>query len=370
MIKYLLEKEFKQILRNPFLPKMILGFPLVVLLIFPWAANFEIKNINLSVVDHDHSHYSRRLAEKISSSGYFELTDVSPDYSGALQSIEKDEADIILEIPANFEKDLIREKTAKVLIASNTVNGTKGGLGSSYMSGIVSDFASEIRNEWLQTSGISPVPTVEIVSRYQFNPHLDYKIFMVPAIMVMILTMLCGFLPALNIVGEKEAGTMEQLNVTPISKFLFIFSKLLPYWIIGFIVLSIAFGIAWIVYGLVPAGHIILLYGFAAIYILAVSGLGLVISNYSETMQQAMFVMYFFMMILIIMSGLFTPINSMPQWAQHLTLFNPLRYFMEVMRMVYLKGSGPAELGTQLLTLCGFALFFNTWAVLSYKKNN
>jgi ABC-2 type transport system permease protein len=186
----------------------------------------------------------------------------------------------------------------------------------------------------------------------------------------MILTMLCGFLPALNIVGEKEAGTMEQLNVTPISKFLFIFSKLLPYWIIGFIVLSIAFGIAWIVYGLVPAGHIILLYGFAAIYILAVSGLGLVISNYSETMQQAMFVMYFFMMILIIMSGLFTPINSMPQWAQHLTLFNPLRYFMEVMRMVYLKGSGPAELGTQLLTLCGFALFFNTWAVLSYKKNN
>jgi ABC-2 type transport system permease protein len=186
--------------------------------------------------------------------------------------------------------------------------------------------------------------------------------------MVMLLTMLCGFLPALNIVGEKEAGTMEQMNVTPITRFTFIFSKLLPYWIIGFIVVTIGFGLAWLVYGLVPAGSLGTIYLFAAIYILAVSGLGLVISNYSETMQQAMFVMYFFMMVLIMLSGLFTPVKSMPGWAQDITIFNPLKYFMQVMRMVYLKGSGITELTTQMLALLGFALFFNTWAVLNYRK--
>jgi len=161
------------------------------------------------------------------------------------------------------------------------------------------DFASEVRSKWITVSDVASAPYIEIISQNRFNPHLSYKIFMVPALMVMLLTMLCGFLPALNIVGEKEAGTMEQINVTPITRLTFIISKLLPYWIIGFIVITIGFGLAWLVYGLVPAGHLSTIYLFAAIYILGVSGLGLVISNYSDTMQQAMFVMYFFVLILI-----------------------------------------------------------------------
>jgi ABC-2 type transport system permease protein len=254
------------------------------------------------------------------------------------------------------------------MISANAVNGTKGGLGSYYLSGIISDFSSEIRSSWNPATNTSQIPVIGIASRYRFNPNLNYQVFMVPALMVMLLTMLCGFLPALNIVSEKEAGTMEQMNVTPITRFTFIFSKLLPYWIIGFIVITIGFGISWLVYGLVPAGNLGTIYIFAAIYILAVSGLGLVISNYSETMQQAMFVMYFFMMVLIMLSGLFTPVKSMPQWAQDITIFNPLKYFMQVMRMIYLKGSGIAELSTQLFALLGFALFFNIWAVLNYRK--
>jgi ABC-2 type transport system permease protein len=369
-LKYLLEKEFKQIIRNPFLPRMILMFPLMVLLVFPRAANFEIKNINLCVVDNDHSSYSQRLVQKITSSGYFRLVEVSPTYQQAIKTIEEDKSDIILEIPNKFERDLIREQGAKVMISSNTVNGTKGGMGYFYLSSIIGNFSSDVQQEWIQTDKISSIPIIETVNQNRFNTHLDYKVFMVPALMVMILTMVCGFMPALNIVGEKEAGTMEQINVTPVSKFMFIFSKLLPYWIIGFTILTFSFIIAFLVYNLSPAGHIATIYLFASIYILAVSGLGLVISNYSDTMQQALFVMYFFMMILIIMSGLFTPISSMPQWAQYTTNFNPLRYFMEVMRMVYLKGSGIKELITQLCALLGFALFFNTWAVVSYKKKN
>ena len=368
MLKYLLEKEFKQIRRNPFLPKMIFVFPVMVLLVFPWAANFEIKNINLCVIDNDHSSYSTRLTQKVISSGYFKLTEVSDSYNQALKSVERDKADIILEIPSDFEKNLVREQATQVMISANAVNGTKGGLGSYYLSGIIADFSGEIRSSRISVTGNAQIPVIEMTPHFRFNPNLNYQVFMVPALMVMLLTMLCGFLPALNIVSEKEAGTMEQMNVTPITRFTFIFSKLLPYWIIGFIVITLGFGIAWLVYGLVPAGSLGTIYLFAAIYILAVSGLGLVISNYSETMQQAMFVMYFFLMILIMLSGLFTPVKSMPQWAQDITIFNPLKYFMQVMRMVYLKGSGIAELSTQMFALLGFALFFNTWAVLNYRK--
>jgi len=368
MLKYLLEKEFKQIRRNPFLPKMIFVFPVMVLLVFPWAANFEIKNINLCVIDNDHSAYSTRLTQKVISSGYFKLTEVSDSYNQALKSVERDKADIILEIPSDFEKNLIREQATQIMVSANAVNGTKGGLGSYYLSGIIADFSGEIRSTRISVTGNAQIPVIEMAPRFRFNPNLNYQVFMVPALMVMLLTMLCGFLPALNIVSEKEAGTMEQMNVTPITRFTFIFSKLLPYWIIGFIVITLGFGIAWLVYGLVPAGSLGTIYLFTAIYILAVSGLGLVISNYSETMQQAMFVMYFFMMVLIMLSGLFTPVKSMPQWAQDITIFNPLKYFMQVMRMVYLKGSGIAELSTQMFALLGFALFFNTWAVLNYRK--
>jgi ABC-2 type transport system permease protein len=370
MIKFLLEKEFKQITRNSFLPKIILVFPCMVLLVFPWAANFEIKNINLTVVDNDHSQYSTRLINKIVSSGYFRLINIPPDYKDALESIENDQSDIVLEISANFEKDLVKEQKANLMISANTVNGTKGGLGCAYLTGIVNDFSSELRSKWITQLNVASIPIIDIVSQNRFNPHLNYKIFMIPALMVMLLTMLCGFLPALNIVGEKEAGTMEQINVTPITRLTFIISKLLPYWIIGFIVLTISFGVAWIVYGLTPAGHLSTIYFFAAIYILGVSGLGLVISNYSNTMQQAMFVMYFFVLILILMSGLFTPVRSMPQWAQYLTTVNPLKYFMQVMRLVYLKGSTIRDLISELTALGCFALLFNLWAVWSYKKTN
>ena len=191
---------------------------------------------------------------------------------------------------------------------------------------------------------------------------------MIPALFVMLLTMLTGFLPALNIVGEKELGTTEQLNVTPMSKGIFILAKLIPYWIIGIVILSICIGLAALIYGLIPA-NIATIYIYAVVYIIVVSGLGIVISNYSDTMQQAMFVMFFFILIIILLSGLFTPVSSMPHWAQAITAINPLKYFMEVMRAVYLKGSGMGELLPQFFSLCGFAVAVNVWAVMSYKKS-
>lgn len=375
-IKFLIEKEFKQLFRNPFLPRMILIFPCMIMLLMPWAASLEIKNINLNVVDNDHSILSRKLVDKIGASTYFRLNGVSQSYNEGLKEIERGTADIILEIPRNFEKDWITGNSPHVLVAANAVNGTKGGLGSAYLSAIVAGYSTELIEAQGSKSLAKPISVnkqalanVEVTTLNLFNPNLDYKLFMVPALMVMLLTLLCGFLPALNIVSEKEVGTIEQINVTPIGKFTFILAKLIPYWVVGFLVLTLCFALAWLLYGIFPAGSFLIIYLFAVLFVLGISGFGIVISNYSATMQQAMFVMWFFLLILILMSGLFTPIRSMPQWAQWITVLNPLKYLMQVMRAVYLRGSVLSELFPQLIALILFAVFFNSWAVKSYRKS-
>ena len=352
------------------MPKIIFVMPTVMLLVLPWAANQDIKDMNLSVVDNDHSAYSARLVNKIVSSGYFRLTDVSSSNDAALRSVEAGKADAILEIQPEFERDLMKTGVARVMISVNSVNGVKGGIGSQYLVNIVRDYAQDLLTESGVAGKKAAMAQAAVAPYSRFNPHLYYKVYIVPALMVILLTMLCGFLPALNIVGEKEVGTIEQMNVTPVRKLMFILAKLIPYWIIGYIVLSIGLTLALLVYGLTPVGSLATIYLYAAIYVLTVSGLGLVISNYSNTMQQAQFVIAFFVVVLIMMSGLFFPINSMPHGAQVATLLNPLRHFMEVMRAVYLKGSSMSELLPQFFALCCFAAAFNGWAVLSYRKSS
>jgi ABC-2 type transport system permease protein len=368
MIRFLLEKEIRQIRRNAFVPKLLVAMPLAMMLVFPWAANQEVRNARLVVVDGDHSTTSRRLVEKVASSGFFLLTDTAPTYPLAMESVEAGRADVILEIPGGFERDIVRGEPGRVLIAANAVNSMKGALSGSYLSQIVADYSGDYRVA--QSAAGTPAAMPKVIPRYRFNPGLDYKVFMVPALMVMLLTLLCGFLPALNIVAEKEAGTIEQINVSPIPRRTFILAKLIPYWLIGFVILTLCIVLAGLVYGLWPVGSLANIYLGAGIYLLVVSGVGLVISNYSDTLQQAMFVMFFFILILLLISGLFTPARSMPLWAQAIAAVNPLKYFMEVMRMVYLKGSGLGQLLPQLGALAGFAVVFNVWAVASYRKNN
>ena len=255
----------------------------------------------------------------------------------------------------------IRLGEADVMIAANAVNGTKGGLGSSYLSSIIQDFNRE--------KGFASMGSGRgVASINLFNPHLSYKIYMVPGIMVFLLTIVGGSISALNIVSEKEKGTIEQINVSPVPKSLFLLSKLIPFWVIGFVLLTVAILIAWLIYGLVPEGSFGVIYLFAAVYLIAFTGFGLAISSFSSTQQQAMLTAFFFLIIFALLSGLFTPISSMPEWAQKITLANPVRYFVEVMRMVYLKGSGFADLRGHFVIVCLFAVFFNLLAVISYRK--
>ena len=367
MWKYLLEKEFRQFFRDPMLPRIVIVFPLLMMLVFPFAANLEVKNINLAVVDNDRSLQSAELVEKCTESCYFRLADICDDPSEAQKLMDRNKADAILTVEQGFSKELSSGEGLPVGIKVNTVNGTKGSIGSQYLMTCVSAYvagASEKVSPMRRTAVINASP------RFYYNTYMDYKVFMVPALMVIAVTMVTGFFPALNIVGEKEAGTIEQMNVSPVSKAAFVVCKLIPYWVIVFFMLGMCLLIAWLVFGFVCRGSLWTLALFTLLHMAVTAGLGLLISNYSETAQQAMFIMMFFVMIFMLMSGIFTPISSMPDWAQYITYLNPLRYYADAMRAVFLKGSSLADVWYDALGLVSIAAGAVTWAILSYRKTD
>ena len=370
VIRFLIEKEFKQMVRNVILPIVFVMLPLGMINVMPKAATQEVKNLKISVVDNDHSSLSERLVHNLSASAYFHLADYSPSYDSALHRVEAGDADFIIEIEPDFERNLMREGVCRVMISANAVNGVKAGLGSSYLAQIVADYSAQLREEMGLDASSVRLAKLDVSPRYLYNAELDYKAFMVPGLMAMLMILIVGFLPALNIVGEKEKGTIEQINVTPVGRLEFIFSKLIPYWIVGLVILGYAMLLARGIYGMVPAGSIGLIFLFATVFILVVSSFGLIVSNYSDTMQQAALVMFFFLVIFILLSGLLTPVASMPRWAQIITTMNPLRYFIEAMRVLYLKGSSFTDLLPNFFALSAYAVVVGTWAIVSYRKNS
>ena len=344
MIKYLIQKEFLQIRRNAFLPKLIIMFPIVIMCVMPWVMQMEVKNIVVDVVDIDHTVESQRLVQQIAASNYFIFGGQKSTYAEAMKDIEKGRADVILEI-----------RDGKYLIAANAVNGTKGSMGSAYLSQIVS-------------APFSASSATSVLTLY--NKQQNYKLFMIPALFAIVMMLMTGFLPTLNIVGEKESGTIEQINVTPVSKWSFILAKLIPYWLIALFVITVCLLLAWLVYGITPAGPLWLVYVLAMLLALFFSSFGLIVSNYSDTMQQAMFVMWFFVVSIMLLSGLFTPTRSMPQWAYLTTYINPMHYFIDAIRTVFIRGGGLHETAHQVLALAGIGMLMGCWAVQSYKKNS
>ena len=344
MIKYLIQKEFLQIRRNAFLPRLIVMFPIVIMCVMPWVMQMEVKNIVVDVVDIDHTVESQRLVQQIAASNYFIFGGQKSTYAEAMKDIEKGRADVILEI-----------RDGKYLIAANAVNGTKGSMGSAYLSQIVS-------------APFSASSATSVLTLY--NKQQNYKLFMIPALFAIVMMLMTGFLPTLNIVGEKESGTIEQINVTPVSKWSFILAKLIPYWLIALFVITVCLLLAWLVYGITPGGPIWLVYVLAMLLALFFSSFGLIVSNYSDTMQQAMFVMWFFVVSIMLLSGLFTPTRSMPQWAYLTTYINPMHYFIDAIRTVFIRGGGLHETAHQVLALVGIGTLMGCWAVQSYKKNS
>lgn len=367
-LKYLLQKEFKQIFRNPTILRLIFIMPIIQLILIPLAADYEIKQINISVVDLDHSPYSKRLTEKMTASGYFQLAEYHESYAKSLETVGEGKTDIILTIPAHFERDLIKEDGAKLHLSADAVNGIRAGLGTAYAGQIIADFNREIREEWVQFPRFSPLPQVEITTAGWYNPHISYYLFMVPGILAILVTMVGSFLATLNIVAEKEVGTIEQINVTPVKKYQFILGKLIPFWVLGMVSITLGLIVSFIVYGLLPVGSVFTIYIFSAVYLLGVLGIGLLVSTFADTQQQATLFAFFFMMIFILLGGLYTPIESMPDWAQWLTKINPPAYFIKVIRAVFIKGSSFSDLLPDFYAMIAFAIGFNWLAMRNYKK--
>lgn len=366
-IFFILQKEFLQIFRNKSMLPIIFVVPVVQLLVLAFAANYEIRDLSVDIVDHDGGNWSQQLKGKLLSSGYFRLHAQTAD-DAALEDLEANRADLILTIPQHFERDLVRDGEAGVQLLVNAINGSKAGLAAGYAQSIIGGFNRCIRLDWLAPDEDDAPSHFDLSFRYWFNPGLNYKHFMVPGILVVLVTLIGAFLSGMNIVKEKEIGTIEQLNVTPIRKHHFIIGKLLPFWVIALFELAFGLIVGKLVFDLPFAGSIGWIFLFAGVYLLVMLGLGLLISTFTETQQQAMFITWFFLIICILMSGLFTPIESMPPWAQRIAQFNPVAYFVKVMRMVMLKGSGWADIRLDLALMVLFAAGLNAVAIWNYRK--
>jgi len=372
VLGFILQKEFRQIFRDKTILAMMFIMPTIQLIIMPLAANFEVKNVNVAYVDHDHSSYSQKLINKIAASGYFKIAGNPNSYKAGLKMIEDGDADLILEIPAGFERNLVREGIQKLNLSVDAINGTKSSLGGGYLTAVIADFSTnlEVKTKYPKHVNTVNQANLNISSVNWYNPRAEYKYYMVPGILVLLLTLIGGFITALNIVKEKEIGTIEQINVTPIKKWQFILGKLIPFWIVGIIVFTVGLIVMFVVYGIIPQGSFLLLYLFAGVYLVALLGLGLLISTFADTQLQAMFIAFFFMMIFMLMSGFFTSTDSMPDWARTMSNLTPVTHFITVVRLIVLKGSGFQEVKYELLYLIGFALLLNGLAIYNYRKTS
>lgn len=365
-IKYILQKEFIQVFRNRTMLPIIFIVPIFQLLILSFTATFEIKNINLYIVDQDNSPASREVIAKFKGSPFFTIVDGSEAYVLAEEALIKNRADQILQIPSGFEKDIVSVRESSLQLTTNAINGSAASLMNAYALNIIMDYNTGIIVEQF---GLQKPPTpVNITSAFWYNPELDYFTYMVPGILVLLVTVISAFLSAMNIVREKEIGTIEQINVTPIKKYQFILGKLIPFWIIALFELAFGLILAKLIFDIPMLGNLGLVFFVAGVYLLVALGLGLLISTLTNTQQQSMFLTFFFMVIFILMSGLFTPVQSMPEWAQIMNKVNPIAYFIDVMRMILLKGSGFSDISRHFFSLLALAVLLNMLAVWRYRK--
>ena len=344
---------------------IIFFVPVFQLLVLVNAATLEMKNITVGICDNDMSGTSRELTGKFKGSPFFNIVDYTNNVEEVKKNIENGKANLVIIIPQNFEKDLVRENKADLQILFNAINGTVAGIGNAYSNQIVMQFNNELIQKWVGSgNGFNQMKIINTIPSFWYNPDMNYKIFMVPAILVLLVTIIGMMLAAMNIVREKEMGTIEQINVTPIRKIHFIIGKLLPFWLIALFMMAFGLTVGKIVFNVPIVGNVGWLFLVAGVYLLVMQGIGLMLSNAAKTQQQAMFIAFFFMIIFMMMGGIFTPVESMPSWAQTINLLNPIAYFIKLIRMILLKGSSFMDFYPIFIRLSVFAAVVLSIAVL------
>ncbi len=357
-ILVLARAEVLHILRDRTTMAQVLIIPILQLLVLTNAATFVIRDSPVYVVDQDRTPASRGLISRFAASGHFDIVGSSASIDRANEELLQGSVTLVITIPRNFESDLMTIRRAPVQLLLNGEKGSAAGIVQSYAARILSEYSRELGG-----GGI-----VDVRTRAWYNPAQNYKHYMVPGILVALVTLIGTLLASQNIAREKELGTLEQLNVTPISRLEFIIAKLLPFWVLGFIVLTIGLVVGRLVFGVPMRGSVVLLFASAAIYLVGALAIGLLISTVVETQQQAMFVTFFIVNIYLLLSGLFTPIDSMAPWVQVASQINPVRHFVTIARGILIKGAGLSEILQPLAILVVFAIVMISLAVALYRK--
>ena len=358
----------------------VILLPLIQLLLLSNVATFEIKRSPAYIVDFDHTSTSRGVVSRLGSSGFFDIVGQSGSPDSANDAMLGGRATLVVTIPHDFERSLVRTGTAPIGLDVNAEKGSAAGIVQSYASRILSDYSRELSAEIhpnRRTISVgSPdeqapragVPRIETRIQSRYNPTLNYKHYMVPGILVALVTMIGTLLTAQNIAREREMGTLEQLNVTPITRAEFITAKLLPFWVLALVDLALGLLVGHLVFGVPIRGSVLLLLASAGVYLIVALAIGLLISTGVETQQQAMFVSFFILMIYLLMSGLLTPIDSMPHWVQVLSELNPVRHFVSISRAVLVKGAGFADIARPLAILAVYGVAVLGLAIRLYHK--
>ena len=375
MLHILLRKEFLQIRRDKLILRMLLLMPIIQLLVLGNAATFEVKTSNLWIVDQDRTSITRALIDKFTASGRFTVVGSSNVPRLADDALLDGSANLILVIPNDFSRKVEQDHVLSLQLILNAENGSQAGVIQAYANEIITRFAVEHRpTPAVRGAGAGglvwprPLPTIEVRTHGKYNPTLDYKRFMIPGILVQLVTIIGTLMTALNIVREKEAGTLDQLNVTPLKPGVFIAAKLIPLWIIGLFEFSLGISIAVLLFKVPMVGNPAVLLAGATLFLLAALGVGLWVSTVSETQQQALFVTFSLLMVYILMSGLFTPVRAMPGWVRTVAQINPLMHFIALVRAVMLKGAGFRDVWVQLAALGAIGTTILGLALTQYRK--
>lgn len=404
IILMLVKKEFLQVFRNPLLLSILVVAPLVEFMIFPFCADYEIKVLDIAFIDNDHSQISKDIIHKFNSSDIFVSHGVLANKATAEEMMRHDKIDILIEIPQNFEQNLYNNDGTRIAITANAINSVKAGIGTGYaqeiIGGYMQDFAAAngsanmqavaaqmqatqeaAKRQQSQSRSRTPIlnttPTIQeqpatlgISNIYWYNEQMNYKNLIVPGILVILVTLIGCYVTALNLVREKEIGTIEQVNVTPIKRWQFLLGKMIPFWLLGMVEFIAGLLIMKFIFGISVQGSIPVLLGITAIYLLVMLGLGFFISSVSENQLQSMFIVLFLFIVFVLLSGVFTPTEGMPEWAHKINYLNPMSFYIEVIKKIILKGSAFSSVQTETIVLSIMAVLINTGAILSYKESS
>lgn len=370
-IRHMLIKEFIQVFRDPRMRAVVFVMPIVQVLVFGYAVTTDVKHVPLAVIDFDNSIASRELTAQFTETEYFDLVGHVTTDAEAERLIDHGDAQAVLRINHGFEANLRAGRTVPLQLLVDGTDSNTAGIVLDYSARIAGRYGNSVLLTRLNRmgGGFSAEPlTVE--TRAWFNENLESRNYYVPGVIAILVMLITLMLTSMAVVREKEAGTMEQIMVTPITPGEFILGKTLPFAVIAYadVVAITLVAVFWFEVPL--KGNLLLLFVATGLYIMTTLGIGLLISTMSSTQQQAMMGTFFFYLPAVLLSGFMFPIANMPEPVQWLTYANPLRYFLVIIRGIFLKGVGPSVLWTQMAALLGMGVGTLWFATKRFKKTS